>query len=88
MTDTSYHEAWISKPHHHTVHNDQHSSYMCEHCSRLTPPSPPVKVLLHPYSTVSAQANAPCACPPHALRAWVLNPLDAVAICCQASQAV
>lgn len=44
MTDTNYHEAWTPKPHHHTVHNDQHSSYMCEHCSRLTPPSPPVKV--------------------------------------------
>ena len=44
MTDTSYHEAWAPKPHHHTVHNDQHSSYMCEHCSRLTPPSAPVKV--------------------------------------------
>lgn len=46
-TDTSYHEAWAPKPHHHTVHNDQHSSYMCEHCSRLTPLSPPVKVFTY-----------------------------------------
>ena len=53
MTDSSCHEAWTPKPHHHTVHNDQHSSYMCEHCSRLTPPSPPVKVYIQTLSTWS-----------------------------------
>ena len=46
MTDSSYHEARTTKPHHNSVHNDQHSSYMCEQCSRLTPHAPPVKVCL------------------------------------------